>query len=165
MNKKINTTKKDNSFSKVILLTSAIFVILFGIFIGLSALRNSEAEIGNLQVAEKVDAHNRPVNPIHIISSKADNIYISGRLAHITSIKAKIEFINVDGGYNQNGYPKTTDINVFPYPNNYFAIKLDQNSCKPCTGSGWKIGKYKVKIYPIDDKNPQKPEINFEIIK
>jgi excinuclease UvrABC ATPase subunit len=163
MKKEQEITKKDNSFSQVILLTSVIFILLL-ILLGFTAWRNSEAEIGNLKVSEKVDQNNKPISPTNTISSKAESIYVSGRLAHTASIKVKVEFINTEGNYNQTSYPKIMNISVGTYPNNYFSIQLDENSCKPCTGSGWRVGKYKVKVYPESDQNPIKPEVSFEII-
>lgn len=133
---KLNRDKKDNYFSEIIIMVSIIFLLLL-ILLGLTAWRNSQAEIGDLKISEKVDANNKPINPNNKLSSKAESIYISGRLSHVRNAKVVIEFMN-EGDNNYEGYPKTVDLSASLYPNNYFAIKLDENSCKPCNGgNGW----------------------------
>lgn len=161
---KNSQNKKDKYFSKIIILASIIFLLLL-ILLGLTAWRNSQAEIGDLKVSEKIDASNKSINPNNKLSSKAENIYVSGRLAHVRNTQIIIEFMNEDDN-NYEGYPKTVGLSVYPYPNNYFAIKLDDNSCKSCNGdNGWQTGKKKVKIHVVDDRNPNKTQVEFETIK
>ncbi len=150
------------SKSKVLLLVSIVIVGLF--ILVLTVWRNSTPEITNLAVSTSVDSNNKPINPTFTFKP-TDDIYVSGRLAHTDKTTIKLE-LNKDQE-SISGYPKTFEISVPSYPNNYFYFKLE----KPIVlltypeKKVWEVGEYELKVYPKDCLTPFKPVVKFKVSK
>lgn len=154
-----------------------IFLVIFilGGFIFLQIYRHSTPEITELKLSTSVTEDNRPNNPSDIFAS-TDNIYLSGRLAHVDKITVEVELFKDKNQENYYDYPKTFEISVLSYPNNYFSFKLEapiqvwfdiveEESPTIPTSKFWEIGEYELKVYPEGDKSPIKPTIKFKVVE
>ncbi len=141
---------------------SIIFFVIFivGAFIFLQIYRHSSPEITELSISTSVTEDNKPVNPTDTFYDEKTDIFVSGRIAHITKTIVKIELRW--NGQNFGNYPKTKEISANQYPNNYFSFKLSKNGINTIY---WPVGDYELKIYPEGDRNPIKPKVKFKVLE
>lgn len=138
---------------RIIAIASVAFLLL-GCAV-LSAVRNSQPEVGSLVVCRAVDSKNKPLEKTTVFDPSTPHIFISGRLAHVPDAELKME-VYMDGK-KASGYPVTLKKTGKSYPDNYFSVRIGKPE------SGWQTGVYMVKVYPKGDSNPIKPQVTFEI--
>lgn len=151
---------KLTSLPRWALWTGLIVLVVLFLLLGLTIWRNSTPEITDLKVAETADMEHRPVHVLKEVPADTPWIWITGRLAHVSSTEVTIELLQ-DGRKMLSGYPVRKTVTVKPYPNNYFSHVIKEPK------EEWQKGhKYVVKVYSSSDKyNPWKPSASFKVIK